>query len=110
MTNKQALREEFRNMQDHYSDPADRKRQEIYIAAEALLDELEAKDKLIAELEARAVTVAFKPLPLDELGSARDGKKYSPSFGAGYNCAVIHCDTELRQACANAGIRINGED
>ncbi|GEM_PF-1354848 len=75
----------------------------------ALLDELEAKDKLIAELEARAVTVAFKPLPLDELGSARDGKKYSPSFGAGYNCAVIHCDTELRQACANAGIRINGE-
>lgn len=51
MTNKQALREEFRNMQDHYSDPADRKQQEIYIAAEALLDELEAKDKLIAELE-----------------------------------------------------------
>lgn len=38
---KQALREEFRNMQDHYSDPADRERQEIYIAAEALLDELE---------------------------------------------------------------------
>ncbi|EKI5225878.1 ead/Ea22-like family protein [Salmonella enterica] len=36
---KQALREEFRNMQDHYSDPADRERQEIYIAAEALLDE-----------------------------------------------------------------------
>lgn len=35
---KQALREEFRNMQDHYSDPADRERQEIYIAAEALLD------------------------------------------------------------------------
>lgn len=55
MTNKQALREEFRNMQDHYSDPADRKRQEIYIAAEALLDELEAKDKRIAELEAREV-------------------------------------------------------
>ncbi|ECE5990904.1 Ead protein [Salmonella enterica subsp. salamae] len=38
---KQALREEFRYMQDHYSDPADRERQEIYIAAEALLDELE---------------------------------------------------------------------
>lgn len=35
---KQALREEFRYMQDHYSDPADRERQEIYIAAEALLD------------------------------------------------------------------------
>lgn len=36
---KQALREEFRYMPDHYSDPADRERQEIYIAAEALLDE-----------------------------------------------------------------------
>lgn len=39
---KQALREEFRYMQEHYSDPADRARQVIYIAAEALLDELEA--------------------------------------------------------------------
>ncbi|HAF7536407.1 TPA: ead/Ea22-like family protein [Salmonella enterica subsp. enterica serovar Javiana] len=36
---KQALREEFRFMQEHYSDPADRARQVIYIAAEALLDE-----------------------------------------------------------------------
>ncbi|SUH14262.1 EaD [Salmonella enterica subsp. enterica] len=40
---KQVLREEFRYMQDHYNDPADRKRQEIYIAAEALLDELDKK-------------------------------------------------------------------
>ncbi|ECG3232948.1 ead/Ea22-like family protein [Salmonella enterica subsp. enterica serovar Cerro] len=38
---KQELREEFQYMQDHYSDPADRDRQIIYIAAEALLDELE---------------------------------------------------------------------
>lgn len=38
---KQALREEFQYMQHHYSDPADRDRQIIYIAAEALLDELE---------------------------------------------------------------------
>lgn len=44
---KQALREEFRNMQDHYSDPADRERQEIYIAAEALLDELDKKQQYI---------------------------------------------------------------
>ncbi|EDE2175470.1 ead/Ea22-like family protein, partial [Salmonella enterica] len=36
---KQALREEFRFMQVHYSDPADRAHQVIYIAAEALLDE-----------------------------------------------------------------------
>lgn len=43
--NKQALREEFQFMQDHYSDPADRERQVIYIAAEALLDELDAAEK-----------------------------------------------------------------
>ncbi|EBL8959891.1 hypothetical protein DMU16_22645 [Salmonella enterica] len=42
---KQALREEFRYMQAHYSDPADRARQVIYIAAEALLDELETKEE-----------------------------------------------------------------
>lgn len=42
---KQALREEFRLMQAHYSDPADRARQVIYIAAEALLDELEIKEE-----------------------------------------------------------------
>lgn len=42
---KQALREEFLNMQDLYSDPADRERQEIYIAAEELLDELETKEE-----------------------------------------------------------------
>ncbi|HGB6108525.1 TPA: ead/Ea22-like family protein [Salmonella enterica subsp. enterica serovar Thompson] len=50
---KQALREEFRFMQVHYSDPADRARQVIYIAAEALLDELEAAEKTsAARLEA----------------------------------------------------------
>lgn len=43
--NKQALREEFRLMQVHYGDPADRARQVIYIAAEALLDELETKEE-----------------------------------------------------------------
>ncbi|WP_320711320.1 ead/Ea22-like family protein [Enterobacter asburiae] len=47
---KPALREEFKMMQECYSDPADRDRQVIYLAAEALLDELEAKDKLNAEL------------------------------------------------------------
>nr|WP_079960514.1 ead/Ea22-like family protein [Salmonella enterica] len=42
---KQALREEFRFMQVHYSDPADRARQVIYITAEALLDELDVKEE-----------------------------------------------------------------
>ncbi|EAR9408168.1 ead/Ea22-like family protein [Salmonella enterica] len=44
---KQALREEFRLMQAHYSDPADRARQVIYIAAEALLDDLDKKQQYI---------------------------------------------------------------
>lgn len=42
---KQALREEFQFMRSIYSDPADHERQLIYIAAEALLDELEAKEQ-----------------------------------------------------------------
>lgn len=41
-------------MQDCYSDPADRDRQVIYIAAEALLDEMEAKDRRIEEEIGRA--------------------------------------------------------
>ncbi|HAV1871651.1 TPA: hypothetical protein JG951_002921 [Enterobacter hormaechei subsp. steigerwaltii] len=49
---KQALREEFKMMQECYSDPADRGRQVIYIAAESLLDELEAAEKRITELSA----------------------------------------------------------
>ncbi|WP_240530738.1 hypothetical protein [Enterobacter hormaechei] len=47
---KQALREEFQFMRSIYSDPADHERQLIYIAAEALLDELEAAERRIAEL------------------------------------------------------------
>lgn len=45
---KQELREEFQYMQEHYSDPADRERQLIYIAAEALLDDLEAAEHTAA--------------------------------------------------------------
>lgn len=86
---KQALREEFQYMQDHYSDPADRDRQVIYIAAEALLDELERKEeqranwfqmaqklgsdldsaeKRIAELERKRVTMEAVTLAMrDEI-------------------------------------------
>jgi len=45
------LRDEFRYMQDHYSDPADRNRQRLYENAEAALDMLTSRDKRIAELE-----------------------------------------------------------
>ncbi|EBU8843009.1 Ead protein [Salmonella enterica subsp. enterica serovar Muenchen] len=101
---KQALREEFRLMQAHYSDPADRARQVIYIAAEALLDEnlqlqrekdateavalalrddmrqareqLAAAERRIAELEAKLETA-------DKLQDSafRDGLKAGFSYG-----------------------------
>ncbi|EEK9026437.1 ead/Ea22-like family protein [Salmonella enterica] len=125
---KQALREEFRFMQVHYSDPADRARQVIYIAAEALLDELdkkqqyiklrdqesedialtvgklrvelEAAKKRIAELEAR--TVNLSKLSVGEVmhlsGFSRD---YAEGWCAG-NDNAIH---EIR----TAGIKVKGE-
>ncbi|MBJ4985955.1 ead/Ea22-like family protein, partial [Salmonella enterica subsp. enterica serovar Derby] len=64
---KQALREEFRYMQDHYNDPADRKKQEIYIAAEALLDELEAAEKRNAELQSENAYIRNRYKELDLL-------------------------------------------
>ncbi|ECP0727555.1 ead/Ea22-like family protein [Salmonella enterica] len=94
---KQALREEFRLMQAHYSDPADRARQVIYIAAEALLDELEAARQRIAELEAR--TVNLSKLSVGEVmhlsGFSRD---YAEGWCAG-NDNAIH---EIR----TAGIKV----
>ncbi|EDT7188054.1 ead/Ea22-like family protein [Salmonella enterica subsp. enterica] len=60
---KQALREEFLYMQDHYNDPADRKKQEVYIAAEALLDE-----NLQLQREIEAVALALR----DDMRQARE--------------------------------------
>ncbi|HGN8812294.1 hypothetical protein ACK8QK_12855 [Citrobacter portucalensis] len=76
--NKQALREEFQFMQDNYSDPADHDRQVIYIAAEALLDELEAKDSTIAaqqhEIRMLLNAIEEKPCPkCNDTGMADSG-------------------------------------
>ncbi|BBZ86938.1 ead/Ea22-like family protein [Enterobacter asburiae] len=69
---KQKLREEFKMMQECYSDPADRERQVIYIAAEALLDELEAKGKSIDFLKDQLAQLAnFNP-DWDKLEAATD--------------------------------------
>ncbi|EOX2565498.1 hypothetical protein ACPDTC_000202 [Escherichia coli] len=76
---KQALREEFQQMQDHYSDPADRNHQVIYIAAEALLDELEAAEKRIAELEARDINIKQQAQALFE-AIANPGDCYIPAY------------------------------
>lgn len=70
---KQALREEFKMMQECYSDPADRDRQVIYIAAEALLDELEAKDKQIADLK-EAFCIALSAAGIDAPAAAGKGE------------------------------------
>ncbi|EFU0002790.1 ead/Ea22-like family protein [Salmonella enterica] len=73
---KQALREEFRYMQDHYSDPADRARQVIYIAAEALLDELDKKQQYIKlrdqENEDIALTVGKLRVELEHYKSREE--------------------------------------
>ncbi|MDW2650277.1 ead/Ea22-like family protein [Citrobacter portucalensis] len=63
----------------------------------------------IAELETRTITVKFEPIPMEELGNRRDGKKHPYMFGAGYNSAVVYCESVLHQACAAAGIGVKGE-
>ncbi|EKJ3828722.1 ead/Ea22-like family protein [Salmonella enterica] len=101
---KQVLREEFRYMQVHYSDPADRARQVIYIAAEALLDEnlqlqrekdateavaLALRDDMrqareqLAAAERRIVELEAKLETADKLqdGAFRDGLKAGFSYG-----------------------------
>lgn len=70
---KPALREEFKMMQECYSDPADRERQLIYIAAEAMLDELETAESRIAELEAREINLPPNELVTDTWTSPGDG-------------------------------------
>lgn len=72
-------------------------------------EKLEAAEKRIAELEARTITVKFEPIPMEELGNRRDGKKHPYMFGAGYNSAVVHCESVLHQACDAAGIGVKGE-
>lgn len=68
------------------------------------IDEIKSR---IAELEARTVTVSFTPIPMCELGNKSDGAKHPYMFGAGYNSAVVHCGSELQQACARAGVTLN---
>ncbi|HBV7426413.1 ead/Ea22-like family protein [Citrobacter freundii] len=134
--NKQALRESAIHAQsnDDWGYDADNfNDQATPDAVLALLDELEAAEKRIAEhnfenrllanadrdikalrqriaeLEARTITVKFEPIPMEELGNRRDGKKHPYMFGAGYNSAVVHCESVLHQACAAAGIGVKGE-
>lgn len=98
---KQALREEFQFMRGIYSDPADHERQLIYIAAEALLDELEAKEKRIAELEAREVV----------LPSTQDvhplGPQSAKIFCEFHRSIVNRCADEIRKVGVKVSIKGN---
>ena len=76
---------------------------------DVVIDAYQSARQRIAELEARTITVKFEPIPMEELGNRRDGKKHPYMFGAGYNSAVVHCESVLHQACSAAGIGVKGE-
>lgn len=67
-------------------------------------DKFREAEKRIAELEALAKSVKFDPIPMEELGNKSDGKKHPYMFGAGYNSAVVHCESVMLKAFAAAGI------
>ncbi|MCU2407140.1 hypothetical protein N8T09_21790 [Enterobacter hormaechei subsp. xiangfangensis] len=92
---KQALREEFQFMRGIYSDPADHERQLIYIAAEALLDELEAKDKRIAELEAREVVLPQRYSMLHRV-----------DFDEAYHTEMVYKQHQVLEALHDAGVNV----
>ncbi len=70
--------------------------------APELRSQLEEAEKRIAELEDIAKSVKFDPIPMEDLGNKSDGKKHPYMFGAGYNSAVVHCESVLLQAFAAA--------
>lgn len=68
-----------------------------------------AAEKRIAELESRSVNIKFAPIPVEELGNVRDGKKHPYMFGAGYNSTVIHCESVIQQELDAKGIKWEAE-
>lgn len=74
-----------------------------------LFDEVTALRQRIAELESRTVNIKFAPIQVEELGNVRDGKKHPYMFGAGYNSAVIHCESVIQQELDAKGIKWEAE-
>ncbi|WPS00503.1 hypothetical protein [Klebsiella aerogenes] len=68
-----------------------------------------AAEQRIAELESRTVNIKFAPIHVEELGNVRDGKKHPYMFGAGYNSAVIHCESVIQQELDAKGIKWEAE-
>lgn len=75
----------------------------------SLHDRLRVAEKHIAELESRSVNIKFAPIQVEELGNVRDGKKHPYMFGAGYNSAVIHCESVIQQELDAKGIKWEAE-
>lgn len=78
-------------------------------AAASLNVENQELKRRIAELESRTVNIKFAPIQVEELGNVRDGKKHPYMFGAGYNSAVIHCESVIKQELDAKGIKWEGE-
>ncbi|HFK4600295.1 TPA: ead/Ea22-like family protein [Citrobacter farmeri] len=76
----------------------------LCLESNSLFDRLRAAEMYIAKLEALAKSVKFDPIPMEELGNKSDGKKHPYMFGAGYNSAVVHCESVMLKAFAAAGI------
>lgn len=68
---KQQIREEVQEWKEIYCEPADAENLKFFLGVESLLDELEAAEKRIAELEARQVLLP--PKAPDNLASCLDG-------------------------------------
>lgn len=109
MKNNQALREEFQYMQEIYSEPEDKGRRELYSAAEALLDELEARTasealykaslkQADAELEAAGKRIITVKLPADYHNA--DGSLNADMMNT---CAVV---SAFREPLTAAGIAV----
>ena len=73
--------------------------QQMALDAVTLLDELEAAQKLIAELEAREVKL---PKPISVL--------HRRDFGDAHRSIYAYPEAEVNAALSDAGIRIHGED
>ncbi|MCE0291256.1 hypothetical protein LVU62_00290 [Klebsiella variicola subsp. variicola] len=74
-----------------------------------ITDHCEELQQRIAELGSRTVNIKFAPIQVEELGNVRDGKKHPYMFGAGYNSAVIHCESVIQQELDAKGIKWEAE-
>ena len=92
--------EQLAQLRDEVSNPANGSKDHLRKLTLALLDELERKDKRIAELEARTITVK---LP------GRCECCYSDSEAALFDGAQSECVESFKSACAAAGINLTVE-